>query len=221
MTNVFLQFDGSGLVTVPHDASLNINSEDFTICFWIKPSSDIGSILEKIVNEVGYQIILSIDDKVELSIKSILMQTIVIDRTINVWQHIAFSYDLSGNCIPYRNAIAGTPVDVSGGPGSPDNAEDLLIGSGLEIGIDAIQLYKGEALSQAQIQAIYDAGRIHHAVDSDFTDGWYSNFKDGSGLTVSGRKIVSGVGSDLNGTINSLDHVSWEGETTKYFVGTN
>lgn len=95
-----------------------------------------------------------------------------------------------------RNFFLGASNDNSG-------AASFFEGS-----LDDVRIH-GKALSANEVAAIYNGGIGRKAHDSDFAavDGYYMNMDDGSG-NPSGRKIIGGVGSDLNGTITG--GVTWQ-----------
>ncbi len=144
----------------------------------------------------------------------------------NLWHHIAIVLDRDGLMSLYIDGSFNVSTDMSDlsadsityvepwqFAASLDDS-NLLYSSFHVGGLDDIRVYKGVALTPTQI------GNINNRTEGEFvdeaifesitSDGWYSNFNDGSGTTLTGRHLSSGSWSDVDGTISSLHNVSWE-----------
>jgi hypothetical protein len=78
--------------------------------------------------------------------------------------------------------------------------------------IDDLRFYNGTALSATQVSNIYNSGLGVRPKESGFekiaSNGFYVSFTDGSGTTISGRKVSSGTWSDYDGTV-SIGTLTW------------
>ncbi|MBN2211963.1 MAG: hypothetical protein JW709_11255 [Sedimentisphaerales bacterium] len=227
MSDTYVQFDGSGRVTLPDNAALNPGTGDFSIALWINRAYRSGAqcVLSKYeaTGNVLYEIITYQTGAVAVYLKNTSGTFFIcFDVTLieNTWHHLAVTWDRDEPILGVKVYLDGLFVDGEspyGVDGDCSPSGVLTLGSGDDpsfsngfIGaMDDIRIYRGRALSGPEVAALYNAGNGRKAADGDFTDGWYSNLDDGSGVTVSGRKIVGGAASDHDGTINSLDHVFW------------
>ena len=151
--------------------------------------------------------------------------------TTNSWQHVALTYDkASGNAVIYRNGIVVATNSV--GTVTPQTTYPLNIGrrTGQPIGLndtygglmDELSLYK-RALSQGEIQAIYNAGSagkcnssstlyssslvLDLPLDGSAVDVGPNNFTvttNGGGLFVTNRFLQQGSALALDGVGQNL-----------------
>jgi hypothetical protein len=157
-------------VLVPHNANQNTGAQ-ITVDAWIRPTSFNGnaSIINKrtVGNAEGYSLETNPSGGLYFEITTpggvfrggTSGSTSVLSA--NVWQHVSATYDGSTVTV-YVN---GSPVGSSGSANGAINAvtADLVIGKNIVTGasfpglIDEVELFD-RALSQSEIQAIFNAG---------------------------------------------------------------
>jgi len=170
--------DGSGdFVEVPHDPALNIGTGDFTVDFWVYFNDLSGEqiLVEKYIERFdpstsGWTITKLPDNVVWLFGQNGSVDFGTVPNT-NTWIHYALRRQAGVltafvNGVPVASATSinsngdstsslkfgrrGSPSDT---PGSLDNRGFFLNGR-----IDEVELFVGRALSDSEIQAIYNAG---------------------------------------------------------------
>ena len=218
MTAHYLTFKPVATAVFANHAALNIVDEDFTICFWVKMAS-VGITTQLILTKYqgtghGLTIYVPSGDLITLRLYDTpYTPTFAANSKITdgFWHHVAWSFA--------RGAVADKICYIDGAENSQcvdDTTGDLsntfvlkLAHTNFAGSLDDFRLYKGEALNAAAIVAIYAAGTGVAAVDGDFTDGFYTAFDDGSGTTLSGRRIEAGTPSAHNSTAMSSANITW------------
>jgi hypothetical protein len=188
MANRYLSFDGSGYVLVPDDAALNLGTGDFSICFWMFATGDSNLISKQ---ETSYYLI-------SISSGNIILVTRHADSgflpsyasapiKLNRWTHIVITR--SGSTVNiYADGVSKT-VTGSADAGNLDNTEDFYISEGGSYSgsLDDLRIYKGKALTQAEVERIY-AGGCGKRYDSNDVSGDSSvvtfEFDEGTGETT-------------------------------------
>jgi hypothetical protein len=174
--------DGGGdFVDVPHDPALNVGTGDFTVDFWVNFNSTGGEqvLVEKFVEQfspasTGWTFTKLPDDSLLLAFGGLVpggAQSGPLPLPTNTWIHLAARRS-SGVVTIFVNGTSvatgplggangdstsslkfghrGSPADT---PGSVDPRGFFLNGR-----IDEVELFVGRALSDPEIQAIYNAG---------------------------------------------------------------
>ena len=195
-----LDFDGNDYVSIPGDEFEDIGSDDFTIMMWVRrdgssssgyegimtnnPSSSSGFTISMPANGVGagnpstYSFYPAGGSYISSSL----------GRDIDVWHHLAFTYDSNSNFLQiYTDGAA----DGSGTVTIPSSTADLHLGhfytSGLgpwNGAIDDVKIYS-RALSSLEIASYvnsdirHDYGDIRF-IDSDGTSLDYEMLSDGN-----------------------------------------
>jgi len=165
-----LEFDGADRVTVPDDSSLDI-PDTLSISFWFKPSSYVTGyaqhIIEKWSGTADANYVLYFfgttagGDYKKLRFYANRGGTWnpisgSYEVTLNKWYHIALSYSSSSGGQMYINGDAIGSKVASGSLAT--NNSNLLIGENLpNCLIDSVRIYE-QALSQAQVRALYVQG---------------------------------------------------------------
>jgi concanavalin A-like lectin/glucanase superfamily protein len=155
-------FDGSNYVDVPDAANLNFDpTSPLSVDMWVyrTGTENVMHFLGKRSGCSGdsgnYQI--GFDNQAQLGLFWGEVHS-HIDLPLNVWTHIAGTFD----GITFRLYMNGGLIGSASGMGGPTNTAPLRIGtsgdcSGVVGLIDEVDIYN-RALSQAEIQAIYNAG---------------------------------------------------------------
>lgn len=197
------RFDGSNDdASVPHTAALNVGSGDFTVDFWVKPDADSGEqvMVEKWDENSNSGWTLSDRGGLYFAGTGSSIQTSA-QITPGVWSHVALRRS-SGTVAVFLDGVEiQSTVDNS----SFDNTVPLLFGrrrggqgffwDGM---IDEIHYFVGTALSNAEIQAIHDAGTSGACAGPECGDGNAEGGEacdDGNG--------VEGDGCDSNCTVSA------------------
>jgi hypothetical protein len=233
MADSYLKFNGTDqYVTVDNNAALNPDAGDFSISFWEKMSTFVAnkSMLVKYVSNSSHYSIYTgfaagsniITFYTGTSGTDPSISTPVI--TIGQWQHIVFTVNRTTEEFnAYANGIASVAID-STGMGAVSPAIALLFGKNTAtnfgaFSLDDIRIYKGKALSQAEVTAIYNGGRGTKCTDAEIGTGWYSNCDDGADDVLTGFAVSSGTPSALDGALtgNVADNM-WEAGGTLFDV---
>lgn len=213
MANYYLDFDGNQYVTVSENTAWLFREDDFTISLWVKTTDTSNPIfLESTSYNIGWNIRI-LTNKARLTTIG-TSGTAVVSHNTEVndgdWHHIAWSFTAGGTCAYYFDGTSdGAAIDVSG-TGDMNELGDLLIGgtspdnpSGVApdyVGsIDDIRIYKGLALSAAQILSIYNNGIGLKITGNESNLSWGSNCDTGSGL------ILADITETQNGVLSSED----------------
>ena len=211
MANNYLTFDGStGYVTVPDDAVLNFGAGNFSIGGWFKTSSsDLQWIYYKKSGARGVEIYITVAGILTLRAidTTVYACTSNISVNDNEWHHFFFSVTRDTGAILYCDGINSTASSgVFPSLKTFDASIDLLICKNdvyyFSGSLDDIRIYKGIALSQAQINTIYNNGNGKKYDIADAGAGLAFNFDEGTGNPVS-----TGT-AELTGTITG--GVTWQ-----------
>lgn len=208
MARYYLQHAGTGYVSWAHDSAMNPGTSAFSVSLWAKGVIQLGKA------ETGGD---------SWSISTYLNQAIVgaggsifytttstTDLDDGNWHHIVFTRDSSYLLSLYvdgslENTYQSSSVDI-------DNTEILRTTATNTGSIDEIRIYNGVALSALQVSNIYNSGIGVRVKENGFSkitsNGFYASCDDGSGTTVTGRKITSGTWSAHNGSFTSGD-LTW------------
>tara|TARA_R100001510_G_scaffold15755_1_gene13166 strand:- start:2411 stop:4447 length:2037 start_codon:yes stop_codon:yes gene_type:complete len=137
-SNTPMIFDGSDdFVNISDNSSLNFGTSDFSISAWIKIDS-FGSTREFISkrsgvsNSAGFMLRIHSTGNLAMEIDDGAGNEIYLQGTspctANVWHHVVYTFDRSGNCTIYRDGSSITSGSISS-VGSISNSVDLEIGS--------------------------------------------------------------------------------------------
>ncbi len=170
-------FDGSGdFVNMgdPFDGSLDMGTNDFTVVFWAKASSDgimLGKGCPSCVNQQGYNV--QIGDRVNSIYFSIDglpdggQETIFgfSQANVNQWHHYAGVFDRDGSLSMYVDGQLARSVDIRVEKGLVKvkdvpfllGAGDVKVSNTFKGLLDEIALWK-RTLSANEVQALYQAG---------------------------------------------------------------
>jgi len=223
MSYYYLDFDGGGYCSVTSDAALVPEDGDFSVCFWAIISDATSEVLLDTTKATanGYRVTASswheglrvlLGDGVNSS-------WITGPSPTGEWQHITITLDRDGNACIYSNASLCTTEGITEISGTINSGGQTLYigGSGAIIGspvpsftgaMDDIRLYK-RLLTSHEVEEIYNNGEGSRAYGRDIWNGWYTRCDNGSGSTVTGYAVVNGAETELSGTINDTDHVTW------------
>ena len=217
MSDYYLDYfaDLEKYVSVANSAVLTPGTGNFTISLW-EYGGTTGVLISKNragISE-GYGIYLTAAGNLECRYADkVYLQTTAPETTS--WHHIAWSHDAGGNDILYVDGVVGDTLFTA-------RAEDyggvayLTIGRQFDApfgyfdgALDDIRIYKGTALTAAQVSDIYyysNGWKVNEAEFSAITsNGWYSNCDDGSGLALTGRLLTAGTWTAHNGLLTSAD----------------
>jgi hypothetical protein len=172
-------------VDVPHHPALNVGTGDFTVDLWVYFNTTEGEqlLVEKYVQATldpttdvfGWSLTKLSDNRLHLVVGNTsggftILESDVLTLLTNAWMHVAarrsgsvFTIFLNGTAVASGTSTnnvdsnsslkfghRGNPEDT---PGSVDTRGFFLNGR-----IDEVELFVGRALSDAEIQAIFDAG---------------------------------------------------------------
>ena len=229
MAEYYLQFDGAGYIGLVYDET---NPQQFDETIWTiefiyrTPSdgSGGGTIFDAYddssVGDTGNGLLITCDSdgKPTILIDAIghgtRTRTSTGTFTAGTWYHCLFSFEKQVQSIWYINGIAAG--DGAGAPygGSYDIGKSFYIGCNFNETLEGDARYEnhfkgdirnfgyyvGKALSAEDTAARYVARDFS---GNEGSLSWASNINDGSGLDV------TDVLGNINGTISSLDNVSW------------
>ena len=228
-----LMFDGTNdYVSVPDSDDWSFGSGDFTLEAWVNPD-EVGDTLPIIIhrpspyNVGGYQFQLGGAPPGDfLTVNFVNSSDVTIGAYVSTahikageWTHLIFVRSGSANKI-YVNGIEGTTENTALGATTLENmADSLLIGRNntayFDGTIDSLRIYKGRALSQAEILSNYNVGNIEiqtrSGATSDPNDGTWEAWKP----VTSETQVVS---MDTDRT-NWLPYFSATGGTITYADG--
>jgi hypothetical protein len=173
--NGWLNLSGSEYVDVSDSDALDIGEEDFSIEAWIKTSAQGHMrIIDKKDASTGW--LLSINTSEQLNY--------VLDDTggdatytgsTNIsdgnWHHVVISADRSGNGIIYLDKAVDSTDDISARSALLDSTSSIFIGADAPSGdslffdgsIDEVRVYKGKALTLAEVTKNYKHGKSKHS----------------------------------------------------------
>jgi hypothetical protein len=231
MGDYALKFNGiDQYAVVPHAASLNVGTGNFSISFRAKlpaSSTAVDYILAKreAAGGIGWSIYYTaLTRTFGMSIVDTDYHQRVISKaatTADVWHSVIFTVDRDGSGYCYIDGIKGSPtLEMSIADKSLDRPEDLIIGvepsarsAWLTGGIDDIRIYKdygavsGE-LTQVEVDEIVNggAGRKYAALATGKVASWASDCD----LGVDVNTLYDAVGT-VHGTLTgNIDNNMWE-----------
>jgi len=225
MSNNYLQFNGiDQYVIVPSNDAFNVGLGDFSISFWIKSE---GTAQYFIFSRFATENSLVIEnmglgtDKLRLRITGgfpnwydLSFSTITYNINDSEWHHITFvKSGISSGEIYIDAGSVDSTLDVTGTVPSINNSNDAYIGASyidpvvdhhFDGSLDDFRIYKGKALTQGEINAIYNAGIGTKITGTEDSISWGSNCDAGSGDT-----LFDAVGS-VDGTLfNNTSDSMW------------
>lgn len=219
--NYYLSFDGTGYVTVPDNAALDVGAGDFSICSVIAGTDGTKmALVAKAAGGAGYQVYGGAD-----YLAAVLADGVGGTWTYRIpisnvnsgnWTFLAVVKNSSGIAFYVNGAAIATEQVVKTGTPNGDNTGDLVIGfdtTNYFLGsLDDFRLYK-KALSEAEVDAIYANGIGKKYAISDAgaaAAAW--NCDEGAGATAT--DTVAGLVGTITGG------VTWIAGGTP-FVGTS
>ena len=152
-------------VVVSNNSALDVGTGDFSFSLWVNATS--GSGVQKIFDRnhtIGYTMYIS-SGNLKVGLHNSL--TTIADSNIadGNWHHLVSSYDRSGNLTVYKDGVLIATIDISSDTEDLNNANALVFGqssSGVaypfEGTLTEISLWKGEALTTAKVQELYNDG---------------------------------------------------------------
>lgn len=172
-SSLYFHNNAANFIIVPNSPSLNPGTNSFTIDAWVKPDSatlaSSPSVIQNIVDKLGafpgsppkgYRLDIQYST-VRFRIDDGTGATAVVTAPVSydTWQFIAAVADRSNSVLKLYidGALVGSaPIPSGFGSVSNNDAALLLGGTGLGY-LDEVELFN-QALSQQDIQAIYNAG---------------------------------------------------------------
>jgi len=108
----------------------------------------------------------------------------------------------------------GTALSLSGADLNIPQVSGTDINDFHTSSINDFRFFKNHILTTDEISLIYNNGTPVASSDTNFSsvDGFYLNFDEGSGTSLTGRAVVSGVGSDVVSTTFS-GGIDWRDES--------
>ena len=219
MSNNYLQFNGiDQSVQVPNMASNNFGTEDFSLSCWIKTTDTSFTIFSKSaiailsLADASGLLGMSINNAGEIWIYGIPSSNI----STGEWVHIVITKKADGTAgddTGFFFYVNGDGVDRqeifrSGNNPNFDIPAVLRIGTNLtgylDGSLDDIRIYKGKALSQTEIDAIYNEGIGTKIIGTEDSLSWGANCDTGSGNT-----LFDAVGSVDGTLLNNVSDSMW------------
>jgi len=158
-----LNLDGNSYALVPFDSSVSPQGVSFTMEYWVYPRNN-GVIFSKGVNSGEGFFSIRYQDKSNAGIDSrVDIGNSVAELELLKWTHVVSTYDSSNDTWSYyhNGVFDSSYVDANGDFGEINNS-DLAIGrwvyaslEWLEGQLGDLRLYKGKALTAAEVQAHY------------------------------------------------------------------
>jgi hypothetical protein len=161
-------------VTIPNAASLNFGAGAFSIEIWVKPSATFGRILNKYNETTGnleYRLFVQ-SNVLQFFIYTNLSNRLGIADNVNItlgsWNQIIVTYDGTDLKMKVNNIVASFAQAETGVySGMPTTSQQIVIGqqsddlTGLNRysgEVDILRIWKGYALSDADITTLYNSG---------------------------------------------------------------
>lgn len=208
MSRYYLQCAGTGSLSFDNDSALNPSTNPFSVSVWLK---GVVQISKANLAAKGWSIATALNQAL-ISPGGAVYYTVTstTDLDDGDWHHIVFTRDSSHILYIYVDgSLESTYQAVSA---DIDNTGELYTSTASTGSLDDIRVYKGVALSALQVSNIYNAGIGVRVKENGFgkitSNGFYASCDDGSGTTVSGRKLSSGTWSNHNGSFTSGD-LTW------------
>mgnify|MGYP006409197365 CR=1 FL=1 len=171
--NQLALFDGvAGYVNVSNNSALDVGTGDFSISFWVKINGAVSSstFLVDRNHVTAYSIYVVSGGALKIAIHGSYLSISGNDIDDDKWHHVVASYDRSGDLNVYIDSrLAGTK-DISGDTEDLANASALGIGRSTSSGgylngcMTEVALWKGEALTTAKVQELYNDGEALDAL---------------------------------------------------------
>ena len=188
--NQLAWFDGvADYVNVSDNAALDVGTGDFSISLWV---STKGTAISRLVDKNGYNaysVYLQSDGTIKISIHNTATSIATITFNDGKWHHIVASFDRDANCTVYKNGESIGTIDISSDTEDLGNANALRFGASttstlypFEGSMTEISLWKGEALTSAKVQELYNDGEaldatLHSSV-ANLSGYWRNNSKN-------------------------------------------
>ena len=232
LSSTAYQFDGSSsFVTVPHDESLEMSSEDaVTVSMWVNQNEDLErewtALFQK--SDTSYNLQLNSNNEPEFTIHDGDWQSAVSGVSLQQdrWYHIVGTYDGSEIRIYVDGELEGTG-SVSGQMTDASNS-DVGIGENLdETGrhfdgrIDEVRVYD-RSLGDSAVQRLYQTTE-----NGTHTTGWKTGPRqlnssqlalNGTVFDLNGGRVNVTVQSRTNGVIETSDPVQLQPGVDQYEV---
>ena len=175
-------FDGaSGYISIPDSEDWNFGGGDLTIDFWVNFNILVGAsapqfqalVDHREINHVQYfELYWDKSTGISFILRQVgginapfLLQGSTAGWSTGTWYHVALvrngnDWNIYRNGISVASATNSDAMPNPSGPLTLGRFDDggLLSGEYLDGYMDEVQIFKGTALSQAEIQAIYNAG---------------------------------------------------------------
>lgn len=209
--------------------SLLDNMNPLTVCAWINPinwgSSSFGRIITKEATTVGWMFVINNNTQTETfgfqryrTGTDAVIEAVDNSIDLNVWQHVALTYQDSGMAL-YLNGAAVSTQTYTVGSGSPnlDSSTNLYVanrsftGRGFNGLIEDVRCYE-RYLSPGEIGGIY-AARGHDGIWQNKVAHW--RFNEG----IPGNAVGETAGSVKDITDNKLHGVSIDDNLTDWAEG--
>ncbi len=157
-----LEFDGSDdYLLVEDNDYIDIDTEDFSIEFWVKGDDNISQsgnrILEKVSGSTGFRVYYTTDDRITFAIGDGTNSVAGSpssggDMSKGQWEHMILTFDRDGDATIYNDGNEVYSVDISSVTGSLSNDSDLYIGKDASGNLfkgklDSIIIYKNQLLN--------------------------------------------------------------------------
>jgi hypothetical protein len=165
--NQLAWFDGTAdYANVANNSAIDMGTGDFTISCWVMTNGAVSSntwLVDR--NHVtAYSIYIVSGGAVKVAIHGSYLSISGHDIDDGRWHHVVASYDRSGNLNVYIDGVLAGTSDISGDTEDLDNSSALGIGRSTSSGgylngcITEVSLWKGEALTLAKVQELYNDG---------------------------------------------------------------
>lgn len=213
MARYFLEHQDTGApstsCTFSSDDVLNAGTGAFTFSVWFK-----GTIIfQKLSGSAGWQYYSTTKRCTIMGSSKTYYLTGTTTTDDGEWHHLVITRDSSFLAKLYIDSSEEASEQLTSQ--DMDNSETFGAAGQPSAAFDEIRFYKGVALTAYQVSNLYCMGYGVRVKESGFgkitSNGFYASCDDGSGTTVSGRKITSGTWSAHNGSFTSGDVVWKEG----------
>ena len=165
--NQLAWFDGlHDYSSVANNSALDMGTGDFTISCWVMTNGAVSSsaFLVDRNHVTSYSVYIVSGGAVKVAIHGSYLSISGHDIDDGKWHHVVASYDRSGNLNVYIDGVLVGTADISGDTEDLDNSSALGIGRSISSGaylngcITEVSLWKGEALTTAKVQELYNDG---------------------------------------------------------------
>ena len=184
-----LEFDGvTDYVGIADADSIDLGTSDFTLSLWIKTSAQGHMrIIDKKDASTGWLLSINTSEQLNYVLDDTggdATYTGVSNISDGNWHYVVLSADRDGNGIIYIDAAVDSTDDISARSASLDSTSSIFIGADAPSGdslffdgiINEISLFKGVALSLAEVQELFNDGvaldATTHTQSSNLTGYW-------------------------------------------------